>query len=170
MPWSNSRAGTCLSWPRSSTAPTTLTWRSTMSEAFNEPLKGQQSQVTDAMVDAYLRANTAYWKETDEAPPINPSKWRQGTPKEATRAGLTAALAASPVPMASSAGEAVAETWWLKELQEFWETSESELTAAVKMAINYVRATPPAASSAGEAVTVEAVATIVKGADGLDVD
>jgi hypothetical protein len=51
-----------------------------------------------------------------------------------------------PVPMASSAGEPVAETWWLKELQEFWETSESELTAAVKMAINYVRATPPTAS------------------------
>lgn len=48
-------------------------------------------EVTDAMVDAYLRANDAYWKRTDELP-TPPDKWRTGTPREATREGLRAAL------------------------------------------------------------------------------
>lgn len=50
-------------------------------------------KVTDAMVDAYLRANDAYWKRTDELP-APPDKWRTGTPREATRESLRAALAA----------------------------------------------------------------------------
>lgn len=49
------------------------------------------SGVTDAMVDAYLKANDAYWVRTDELPRSG-VKWRNGTPREATREGLTAAL------------------------------------------------------------------------------
>jgi hypothetical protein len=48
-------------------------------------------EVTDAMVDAYLQANDAYWKRTDELPTA-PNKWRTGTPREATRESLRAAL------------------------------------------------------------------------------
>ena len=57
----------------------------------------QASTVTPAMVDAYLRANDAYWKRTDQLP-NPPDKWRTGTPKEATAEGLRAALAVMPAP------------------------------------------------------------------------
>lgn len=50
------------------------------------------SDVTDAMVDAYLKANDAYWRETDTQPK-SPTKWRNGNPKEATRVSLAAAIA-----------------------------------------------------------------------------
>lgn len=53
-------------------------------------------EVTDEMVAAYLEANDRYWRETDALPATNPSKWRQGTPREATRVSLRAALAAAP--------------------------------------------------------------------------
>lgn len=54
-------------------------------------------EVTEEMVAAYLTANDAYWKRADELPARNPAKWRQGTPSEATRESLRAALdAASP--------------------------------------------------------------------------
>lgn len=53
--------------------------------------------ITDAMIDAYLRANTAYWTETDEMPHSNPSVWRNGTVREATQVSLTAALRAAGV-------------------------------------------------------------------------
>ena len=56
-------------------------------EALREP--------TDAMVDAYLKANTAYWIEVDSTPPQQPDKWRNGTVKEATTVSLRAAIAAS---------------------------------------------------------------------------
>ena len=49
--------------------------------------------VTDEMVTAYLKANDEYWRKVDEiAPPIG--VWRNGTPREATRESLRAALAA----------------------------------------------------------------------------
>lgn len=50
--------------------------------------------VTDEMIDAYLKANDAYWHQADQIPP-KPGAWRTGTPKEATRASLIAAIAAS---------------------------------------------------------------------------
>lgn len=56
--------------------------------------KGEALTVTQAMVDAYLKANDAYWKRTDELPKP-PDKWRTGTVGEATRVSLEAALAAS---------------------------------------------------------------------------
>lgn len=65
----------------------------------------QVAVVTDAMVDAYLKANDAYWKRTDELP-NGGIKWRCGTPKEATRESLIAALASSP-------SSAPAESGWL---------------------------------------------------------
>ena len=49
--------------------------------------------VTDDMITAYLTANDAYWKDVDQLP-INPSKWRNGTPRQATKVSLEAALAA----------------------------------------------------------------------------
>jgi hypothetical protein len=57
--------------------------------------------VSDEMVTAYLNANTAYWKQVDETPQSkrNPARWRNGTPSEATRVSLIAALgAAQPEP------------------------------------------------------------------------
>lgn len=43
------------------------------------------------MVDAYLKANDAYWRETD-AQPKSPARWRNGNVKEATRVSLIAAM------------------------------------------------------------------------------
>lgn len=49
---------------------------------------------TEEMITAYLTANDAYWNETDKIPaPL--SKWRVGTPREATAAGYRAMLAAA---------------------------------------------------------------------------
>lgn len=53
----------------------------------------EDMEVTEAMITAYLEANDAYWIATDEIP-RPPGKWRTGTPREATRVSLTAALAA----------------------------------------------------------------------------
>lgn len=50
-------------------------------------------EVTDAMVQAYLKANDTYWRNSDKLPK-SPDKWRTGTPYGATQAGLTAALIA----------------------------------------------------------------------------
>lgn len=46
--------------------------------------------VTEEMVTAYLAANDAYWKRMDRLHPLG--KWRDGTPSEATRVSLEAAL------------------------------------------------------------------------------
>lgn len=51
-------------------------------------------EITEEMVEAYLTANNAYWKEVD-ALPESPLKWRDGTPSEATRISLRAALLAA---------------------------------------------------------------------------
>jgi hypothetical protein len=50
-----------------------------------------EGEATDDMVYAYLEANTAYWEQTDKIP-TPPGRWRTGTPKEATKAGLRAVL------------------------------------------------------------------------------
>jgi hypothetical protein len=55
---------------------------------------------TPAMVDVYLRANTAYWERTDNMPHTNPGKWRNGTPSEATAESYRAMLKAAPQPIA----------------------------------------------------------------------
>jgi hypothetical protein len=47
------------------------------------------------MVTAYLTANDAYWKRID-GEPTKIGKWRNGTPSEATRVSLMAALASAP--------------------------------------------------------------------------
>lgn len=76
-----------------------------MSSAFNIPAS---PVVTEAMVEAYLKANDAYWRETDKVPTW-PGKWRTGTPSEATRVSLKAALAAAPTPPVDAVpGEPVA--------------------------------------------------------------
>jgi hypothetical protein len=55
-------------------------------------MANERIEVTEEMVTAYLTANDAYWKRADELPARNPARWRQGTPSEATRVGLRAAL------------------------------------------------------------------------------
>lgn len=68
----------------------------------NESLRAALAQrqqvpaITDAMVDAYLQANDAYWRDVDALPTDLTKPWRQGTPKEATRFSLAAALTAAP--------------------------------------------------------------------------
>lgn len=52
--------------------------------------------VTDEMVKAYLAANDKYWHESDAMPRTSPSKFRNGTPAEAVKVSLEAALAAQP--------------------------------------------------------------------------
>lgn len=81
---------------------------------FGKALLSRTSQmptVTDHMVSAYLKANDEYWRRTDELPG-RADKWRKGTPQEATRESLIAALAstatapsapASPAPSSVSA-------------------------------------------------------------------
>ena len=65
-----------------------------------QPKPQSEPVVTIQMVDAYLKANDAYWRETDALPVSqqNPSRWRQGTPSEATRVSLEAALALYTAP------------------------------------------------------------------------
>ena len=57
--------------------------------------------VTEEMVTAYLTANDAYWKRID-GEPTKLGKWRNGTPSEATRVSLMAALAAAPAAPAQA--------------------------------------------------------------------
>ncbi len=52
--------------------------------------------VTDEMVESYLRANSAYWHQVDAMPRDITKPWRQGTPSEATRVSLEAALGIAP--------------------------------------------------------------------------
>lgn len=63
--------------------------------------------------EAYLKANDAYWKAVDELPLSvrDPGVWRAGTPRDATRVSLEAALAIAPAEQAkpSAGGEALAE-------------------------------------------------------------
>lgn len=73
-----------------------------------QPVQGGGHAVTDAMVDAYLKANDAYWRRTDQLP-TPPDKWRTGTPREATRESLRAALAIPPAQPAPQAQEPVAQ-------------------------------------------------------------
>lgn len=73
-----------------------------------KPVVDGELPITDAMVTAYLEANERYWLDTDKLPKP-PDRWRTGNPRDATRAGLAAALlAAKP---AAGGGEAVA---WMR--------------------------------------------------------
>jgi hypothetical protein len=79
----------------------------------------QAVDVTEEMVSAYLSANTEYWRQQDELPSQNPSKWRNGTPKEATRVSLEAALRASIPPQPQVVDEREAfEKWY--EQKHLW--------------------------------------------------
>ncbi len=73
------------------------------------PAAQDEREPTDAMVAAYLAANDAYWKGCDVLPE-KPGVWRNGTPTEATRVSLHAALAArapQAAPEVTSPSEAV---------------------------------------------------------------
>ncbi len=69
---------------------------------------------TNEMISAYLKANTAYWERTD-ALPNHPSKWRNGTPQEATAEGYRAMLAAATSPQAAQTEAALCEMVRLSE-------------------------------------------------------
>lgn len=67
-------------------------------------LREQKPVVTREMVEAYLAANQKYWEDVDKLPSSPEKKWRQGTPHEATKVSLIAALSvAAPVPPADVA-------------------------------------------------------------------
>lgn len=67
---------------------------------------GAEIAVTDDMVRAYLIANRDYWHKADELPP-RLGTWREGTPFEAARVSMTAALklAAQPATPAAPGAE-----------------------------------------------------------------
>ena len=67
-----------------------------------------RAAVTDEMVTAYLTANDAYWKRID-GEPTKIGKWRNGTPSEATRVSLAAALNAATVKDCSQVAPQPAE-------------------------------------------------------------
>jgi hypothetical protein len=70
--------------------------------------------VIEVMVTAYLTANDAYWREVD-AMPTKLGKWRAGTPSEATRVSLQAALAAArPTPQEPTAQASQNFAEWAK--------------------------------------------------------
>jgi hypothetical protein len=89
--------------------------------------------VSDEMVTAYLNANTAYWKQVDETPQSkrNPARWRNGTPSEATRVSLIAALGA-PQPERKPL---IPDYMPLQEFSEKNRVSYNELCTAVRAAI-----------------------------------
>ena len=70
------------------------------------PAAPAQACVTEEMVKAYLTANDAYWKRID-GEPTKLGKWRNGTPSEATRVSLMAALASAPSTPPPAVVEAV---------------------------------------------------------------
>lgn len=89
---------------------------------------------TEEMVKAYLQANDAYWRRTDEMPPP-PGKWRTGRPTEATAESYKAMISAAPARSASTSqqyammafltGEAPLDGVWFgerhpKEKGMFW--------------------------------------------------
>jgi hypothetical protein len=79
-------------------------------------IQAPEAVVTDEMVTAYLKANDEYWRRTDELPG-RADKWRKGTPQEATRESLIAALAITP-SAAVSAAVPVPEGWKLVPIQD----------------------------------------------------
>lgn len=136
------------------------------------PAQPQSEPVTDAMVSAYLEANDAYWREVDALPTDITKPWRQGTPREATRVSLAAALAAQPperaaqqradyVPMPTSADEAammclIGEAWLRENAPERLRAAQQEpdSKSRVKRIATQMGWTPPAAQQeAQEAAT-----------------
>ena len=100
------------------------------------------SAVTQEMVTAYLTANDAYWRSVDDGPPAI-GVWRNGTPSEATRVSLAAALAAAPDRSAQVAevmrlADAAAHAWegWTpardRKLERRYMAARAALEAAVK--------------------------------------
>lgn len=76
------------------------------------------SGVTDAMVDAYLKANDAYWRRTDELPQSG-TKWRNGNPREATRESLIAALTQPTTVQQAPTDEELAAAAY-KGFDDYW--------------------------------------------------
>jgi len=95
---------------------------------------GAPLPVTDAMVAAYLKANDEYWRRTDELPG-RADRWRKGTPTEATRESLTAALAVAgaPLPLAPSGTNATPFAWECKLLDENGDVQKVELCTGSPM-------------------------------------
>lgn len=89
------------------------------------PAAPAQPSVTEEMVTAYLTANDAYWKRID-GEPTKLGKWRNGTPSEATRVSLMAALAAAP---AAPAQAVPLETWSIERAADML-TAYAELVKA----------------------------------------
>ena len=92
--------------------------------------KCARAAVTEAMVTAYLTANDAYWKRVD-AEPTKLGKWRNGTPSEATRVSLAAALqAAQQEPAKADAREALTESKAMLIYMDFDRRADRSWTSA----------------------------------------
>jgi hypothetical protein len=98
--------------------------------------------VTEEMVTAYLAANTEYWRQQDELPSKNPSKWRNGTPKEATRMSLEAALRAAPLSPSAAPVEPVA--WFEQTPSGEWFLAYSHNPNAVTRPLYFAAPLSPA--------------------------
>lgn len=117
--------------------------------------------VTEEMVTAYLTANDAYWKRVD-GEPTKLGKWRNGTPSEATRVSLMAALASAPstpphavveaVPLTDEQADALRRLWPAIEKAMGCLVFTAEQAGAVQADMNTVRRgiAPKAAPEQGE--------------------
>lgn len=108
----------------------------------------QVATVTEEMVTAYLTANDAYWKRID-GEPTKLGKWRNGTPSEATRVSLMAALAAAPstpppavveaVPLTDEQADALRRLWPAIEKAMGCLVFTAEQAGAVQADMNTIR-------------------------------
>lgn len=105
--------------------------------------------VTEEMVTAYLTANDAYWKRIDSEPTVI-GKWRgHGTPRDATRVSLMAALASAPstpppavveaVPLTDEQADALRRLWPAIEKAMGCLVFTAEQAGAVQADMNTVR-------------------------------
>lgn len=104
--------------------------------------------VTEEMVTAYLTANDAYWKRID-GEPTKLGKWRNGTPSEATRVSLMAALASAPstpppavveaVPLTDEQADALRRLWPAIEKAMGCLVFTAEQAGAVQADMNTIR-------------------------------
>lgn len=112
------------------------------------PAAPAQPSVTEEMVTAYLTANDAYWKRVD-GEPTKLGKWRNGTPSEATRVSLMAALASAPstpppavveaVPLTDEQADALRRLWPAIEKAMGCLVFTAEQAGAVQADMNTIR-------------------------------
>jgi hypothetical protein len=90
------------------------------------------------------------WTRYEKARKLNVAQWaelHQRNLKGENFDDMIDALPATTQPVQQDTRSPM-QTWWFKELQEFWESSDSYITAAIKSAMDHIRTTPPAEKQA----------------------